>query len=132
MELVGCVLIDKSRKIYLLHRYNPVLQWEIPGGKILKYETLEDAAHREAKEELGIEVKVIKCLGKCEFIEDNTKVTFTLFLSKTISDDPYVIETETFDDIKAFSWQEITKIESLLSKGAQKLVELHNINLVSF
>ncbi|MFA6553869.1 MAG: NUDIX domain-containing protein, partial [Patescibacteria group bacterium] len=42
-------------------------QWHLPGGTILLHETVEQAVHGVALEELGIKVNVIKCLGYVEY-----------------------------------------------------------------
>lgn len=43
--------------------------WHIPGGGVLKDESLKDAVGRVAKSELNIEVKITKLLGVVEFLE---------------------------------------------------------------
>ncbi len=42
-------------------------QWHLPGGTVYFQETLEHAAQRIAKEEVGIEVSVDKLLGYIEY-----------------------------------------------------------------
>jgi len=35
LELAGAVILDKNKKILLMHRNTPnLMQWELPGGKI--------------------------------------------------------------------------------------------------
>lgn len=41
--------------------------WHLPGGTVYFGETHEEAVKRVAKEEMGIEVKVIRCLGVIEY-----------------------------------------------------------------
>lgn len=48
----------------LPHWYN---QWHIPGGTVFYNETINKAANRIAKEELGVSVKIIKTLGFIEY-----------------------------------------------------------------
>ena len=42
-------------------------QWHLPGGGVQYQETIAQAVARKAKEELGIEVKIVKTLGYIEF-----------------------------------------------------------------
>ena len=51
--------IDK-RGIVLIERKNPPYGWAIPGGFVDYGESLEDAAIREAKEETGLDVELIR------------------------------------------------------------------------
>ncbi len=41
--------------------------WHIPGGTVYYKEPIEDALHRVAREELGIEINIIKLLGYIEY-----------------------------------------------------------------
>ena len=49
--------------IVLIERRNPPHGWALPGGFVDKGETLEQAAVREAREETGLEVKLVALLG---------------------------------------------------------------------
>jgi 8-oxo-dGTP diphosphatase len=57
-------LVDlPGRPIVLIERRYPPPGWAIPGGFVDVGETLEHAAIREAKEETGLEVRLIALLG---------------------------------------------------------------------
>jgi len=72
LHLAGCVILDDKGKVLLLHRNTPArVQWETPGGKIDSGETPKECAIREIKEELGVNVKIIKQLGHKDFVEDD-------------------------------------------------------------
>ena len=62
------ILFDRNGKVLLQHKAkdSKVLpdQWAFFGGGIEKNETPEQAVRREAKEELGIELKNIDFLGR--------------------------------------------------------------------
>jgi 8-oxo-dGTP diphosphatase len=55
----------KDRSIVLVKRLYPPFkgQWALPGGFVEYGETVEAAAIREAKEETGIDVNLIKIVG---------------------------------------------------------------------
>lgn len=57
-------LVDKAgRPIVLIERMNPPYGWAIPGGFVDVGECLEDAARREAKEEVCLDVELKTLLG---------------------------------------------------------------------
>ncbi|SJM95172.1 ADP-ribose pyrophosphatase NudF [Crenothrix polyspora] len=57
-------LIDyPGRPIVLIERANPPYGWAIPGGFVDVGERIEQAAVREAQEEVGLDVKLIALLG---------------------------------------------------------------------
>ncbi|XOB42300.1 MAG: NUDIX hydrolase [Candidatus Nealsonbacteria bacterium] len=66
----GIILIDNQNKVLLQHRDNNTSwypdHWGIFGGQIEKGETPEQAARREIKEEIGIELADLKFFKKYE------------------------------------------------------------------
>jgi 8-oxo-dGTP diphosphatase len=54
-------LIDRPhRPIMLIERLNPPYGWALPGGFVDYGESLETAAVREAKEEIGLDVRLVE------------------------------------------------------------------------
>ena len=49
-------------------------EWFIPGGRVHKGEPLEDAVHRVAREELGVDVRIDRQLGVYEHHYDTSEV----------------------------------------------------------
>ncbi|MBI4825744.1 MAG: NUDIX hydrolase [Nitrospirae bacterium] len=54
------VIIEINKGIVLIKRKNPPPGWAIPGGFVDYGETIEDAVIREAKEETGLDVKLVR------------------------------------------------------------------------
>jgi 8-oxo-dGTP diphosphatase len=57
-------LIDRpDRPIILIERLNEPLGWALPGGFVDYGESVEQAAVREAQEEIGLAVQLVELLG---------------------------------------------------------------------
>lgn len=54
------LIIEMDQGIILIKRKNPPEGWALPGGFVDYGESLESAAIREAKEETGLDVKLIR------------------------------------------------------------------------
>lgn len=81
--LVGIPVIIKNsnNEILLGKRSNKVFypnMWGLPGGLVEKGETLQEAAKRELKEEMGIDIKIIK--KSANIYEDFSKKECNLHL----------------------------------------------------
>jgi ADP-ribose pyrophosphatase YjhB (NUDIX family) len=56
----GDLIIRAGDGIVLVHRKYPPLGWALPGGFVDAGETLEEAAEREALEETGLAVRLVR------------------------------------------------------------------------
>lgn len=54
------IIIEVEGGIVLIERKNPPPGWALPGGFVDYGETIEEAAVREAREETGLDVKLIR------------------------------------------------------------------------
>lgn len=69
---VGALILNEKGELFLSRRgersRNEVGLWEFPGGEVEFGEKLEDAVKREAKEEFGFNVRVIRQLNAFDHI----------------------------------------------------------------
>jgi 8-oxo-dGTP pyrophosphatase MutT (NUDIX family) len=90
--LAGCVIPNQAGEILLLHRNTPELeQLELPGGKV-EDETEAQAAIRETREELGVEVEIVRALGGAPFSHNAVDYYYFWFLGKIVSGEPFAKE----------------------------------------
>ena len=123
ISLAGGIILDSDERVLLLHRNTTKrVQWEIPGGKQDPGETLEEVARRELKEELGVEVKLIRKLGEMQFQEDSFIMSYAWFLAEVVSGTPRVVEPETHDELRFFSIDELADSTIDLSANTQNFV----------
>ena len=94
----------KDGEILLLRRVRgDHVQWEIPGGKVEPGEDPGQAAIREAKEELGVDVTLGSKIGQASFEFDGQQWLYHWFGASVISGEPQIMEPAKFDDLRYFS-----------------------------
>lgn len=77
--------------------------WEFPGGKIEPGETAEEAARREVREEMGIEVEVGEPIASVDHAYSHFRITLHAFHSRYVSGD---VEARS-----ATAWRWVTTAE---------------------
>jgi 8-oxo-dGTP diphosphatase len=125
-RLAGCIFENADGCVLLLHRYqNGIQQWEVPGGKVQELETPDIAALREVKEEIGIEVKIIKLLGTKSFMQQGKMYEYFWFLADMHNQHPVLTEPEEHDQLRYFSWEELRFTKETLSSNVVNLVNAY-------
>lgn len=107
----SAVIVNEKNEVLLLKRaINPHFgKWDIPGGFLENGEDPKVGLKREAKEELGINVKPLEILTICVDnygLEEDDFYTFNVFYKCKISDGEIVIDQEN-SEFKWFSKNEI-------------------------
>ena len=107
---VTCGIILKDTKVLVTQRSEKMqlpLKWEFPGGKIELNETAEMCICRELKEELDIEIKILKRLKSKPFHYDSFSINLIPFVAGLICGDVILKEH------KDFKWLTIDQLGSL-------------------
>lgn len=81
-------VIEKDNKLLITQRKKGALlggMWEFPGGKIEKGETAEEACIREIREEVNLEIKVLKKLTAIQHEYSHFKIKMDIFICQYIS-----------------------------------------------
>lgn len=120
---VGVFIINDKGEVFLTKRSQKTTNergtWEIPGGKVDFGETLQDAARREAQEEYGIDIELLKQFPAQNHIipEEKQHWVPTCFLCKiTGGRKPKIMEPEKCDAIGWFSFGNLPEPLSIITE----------------
>ena len=98
IQLSGCVIIEEGKLLLLWKKKHN--HYEFPGGKVNLGESLEEAARREVREEIGCEVDILKYVGYQDFTIDGKNLRSHKFLARIREGQtPRIMEPEVFRDI---------------------------------
>lgn len=76
----AAIILNDQKEILLIK--GPRRGWEMPGGQVEEGESLKEAAIREAKEETGIDIEILKFCGVFQNVGDS--ICNTLFLARPV------------------------------------------------
>ena len=88
IDVTCALIIDNQNRLLAAQRSEIMslpLKWELPGGKIEPNETAEECLVREIKEELDIEIEILKKLPSNRHTYPNIIVNLIPFISKHVS-----------------------------------------------
>jgi len=103
---VTCAIVIKEGKVLATQRseeMNLPLKWEFPGGKIDANESDQECVLREIKEELNIDIEILKKLANQPFDYFELKINLIPFIAKYLSGEI------TLTEHKDYKW--LTKAE---------------------
>lgn len=114
MVIVTCAIVEFKNKTLVVQRGRNMklpLKWEFPGGKIEKGESEEECIKREIKEELRIEIELIKRLTPSKFSYPNITVNLVPFVANYVNGDIKLLEHRQYklltkDKLMDLDWAE--------------------------
>ena len=119
---VGIFIINDKREVLLEKRsankrFSPN-KWGLCAGHVDAYETLEDAAIREIKEEVGLDVtpKELIPYGEREITisDSNSHITYFYYVKCNKKEDEFIIQEEELSEVK---WFNIDEIITMIKEG---------------
>lgn len=125
------IIINFDGKIAVFNKANKN-EYKLPGGGIDEYENPDEAFKREALEETGCEIEIIKSLGTIEEHKslDNFKQTSYIFVAKVLNDKHQLNLTQKEKDEGAqLLWVKDTEALDLITNCYDKLKESKYENL---
>jgi ADP-ribose pyrophosphatase YjhB (NUDIX family) len=107
--VAGVIPVDDEDRVILLRRgFDPGRgRWTFPGGYVDLGESVQDAAHRETDEELGIAIELGRLVGVYSRAAD--RVVLVVFLARALGDpqtSPEAIEVRSFAQAE-IPWDEL-------------------------
>lgn len=115
--VIAARIKNKEGKVLAVHlnKEKPEGVWVMPGGKIEDNESARNCVIREAKEELGIDIKPIKICGISEvsYGENNIWV-FVYYDAEIISGTPTPQEENKTLEVKYIDPSELNAAETIL------------------
>ena len=110
INLSGCAIIE-SDKLLLLWKIKQK-HYEFPGGKVERHETIESAALRECREEIGVNLELGELFYSNDFKIDNKLFTSNIYLAKITEDmQPEIKEKDVFRNILWMHLRDYKKYE---------------------
>ncbi|MBI3033140.1 NUDIX domain-containing protein [Candidatus Woesearchaeota archaeon] len=129
---VGCgaVILNEKNEVLLMKRgkacRSKVGWWSIPGGAVEFFEKIEDALKREVKEEVGLDIEIIKTLCLTEYFnkEEGQHWVSPQYLCKIMSG---TIENKEPEKCEEIAWFNLDKLpEKLVFPAVNALDALKN------
>ncbi|MEK7511997.1 MAG: NUDIX domain-containing protein [Patescibacteria group bacterium] len=119
----GPVIIENNK--VLLNKHGDDNFWKFPGGRIENFDfidpfnSLETACQREVREELGIEIKIIKPLKPMMIGKPNsndTQVVLIHYLAERVG------EIKPGQDIKEWNWFDVNNLPSDIAPNIKPVI----------
>lgn len=99
-EIAGSLIVEE-KKLLLIYRKDEEW-WELPGGKVKKDESPTQAAVRQTREEISVEVSLEKPFYSGEFQHNDELFLWHGYLAELKGDETPQLSEEKFDRKKWF------------------------------
>jgi 8-oxo-dGTP diphosphatase len=121
IDVVAAII--KKDNLYFIAKRNRnkhlCLKWEFPGGKVDLNETKKIALMREIKEELNIDIKVIKKITKIKYFDKKVNIVIHYYFCEIINGN---IKLNEHEDSK---WLKIENLKNIdLVEGDKSIISL--------
>lgn len=113
---VRLLLIENNTVLLVQHTYQKL--WYMPGGRVKKWETLEQAARREAQEELGASLGDLHLFGAFVSFFEHKSDHVTVFVCED-----FTLTGETDGEIERFAFFPMDELPDDISPGCLRRIE---------
>ncbi|MCX6807234.1 MAG: class I tRNA ligase family protein [Patescibacteria group bacterium] len=116
---IGLLILNDKNEVLLIHRNEPHREiiWAMPGGKVDGDETFEQAAHREAEEELGVKIESLEPFISQPQIFEGRLFHTVCFATKIIGT-PKVCVPDEIDELKWWPFNKLPEPLYIPSRDA--------------
>lgn len=113
----GPVIIEDNK--VLVNKHGDTDFWKFPGGKVEDYSELDlrEHAKREVKEEMGIDIEIIKPMSTLMVEHEGGIVVLVHYLAKRIG------EVTPGDDIREWTWLDINNLPSDVGQNIKPIID---------
>jgi 8-oxo-dGTP pyrophosphatase MutT (NUDIX family) len=121
---VKVIVVHEDKVLFVHHSYGRK-EWTLPGGGVKRKESVQDAARREVREEVGIQLDTVTEKGSFLYEGEGKKVTIFVFTGEA-EDLNYTIDNFEIQDA---SWEDISSLTLSKSPVARKCFEVAGYSL---
>jgi ADP-ribose pyrophosphatase YjhB (NUDIX family) len=90
-------LVEREGKLLLIRQTYGDMLWTLPGGLIRRGETPEDAARREVREEIALEVGRLRSLGHFMDMHEHARDTVYCFWGECLDGEVRIDRDEVYE-----------------------------------
>jgi 8-oxo-dGTP diphosphatase len=123
---VGVLLVDAAGRVLLTLRERPPEAgcWSIVGGKVDYLETLEQCAVRETREEVGVEIRLVRllCVTDHHLPHEGQHWVSPAYLGQVLAGEARNCEPEK---TRAVNWFSLSELPSNLTITARNAIEAY-------
>lgn len=113
---VRVMLLKENSILLVKHTYHD--SWYLPGGRMKKGETFEQAIRRELHEELECELHSIRLLGVYNSFNEYKNDNIIIFYS-----DKFSLIGKTDTEIERYEFFQLNNLPDRVSRGTRKRIE---------
>ncbi|MCM3172258.1 MULTISPECIES: NUDIX hydrolase [unclassified Paenibacillus] len=113
IDVAYALITDQTNTKILMVQNRDGGRWTLPGGAVEKNETFEEAAIREAKEETGLDIRLIGvvALNEYQVEKESEHIVYVTFRSSIIGGKEKINRP---DEIMKISWIDVEQADSLM------------------
>lgn len=116
---VKCVVEHNGKFLMIRNSYGRK-HWTFPGGKLKRGEEPEVGARRETREEVGLNLGLLKSLGAYHSTRQHKRDTVYCFQAEVDSPDFQI----DHDEVEEAAWFALTEIPEFQSKAVAQVLDL--------